>query len=258
MYFKNNNFFLLFLCFLCIFLFIFISYLDLDNLWIVEEHFWESNVPALLFDQGSNFTIAWIFFHKKNVFQAKQQPLSKVMGATWPEWGRRALLDVLPIETCSVTYQQALQSPAYSMFKCCVNTAPALPFIFVSLLPWRCQTMLGATGRGEASAGLVREHICQRLIETFGRWAPASLMKSESCGSQRLSHTGWDRLLGFSSLLYFFVRWGLMFAKGQKMRLHRSHSGGGPLRAFILKEWFCCSSKGIVSWSCFWFFSHTL
>lgn len=94
------------------------------------------------------------FPHKKsNVFQAKQQPLSKVMGATWPEWGRRALLDVLPIETCSVTYQRALQSPAYSMFKCCVNTASALPFIFVSPLPWRCQTMLGAAGRGEPGAG---------------------------------------------------------------------------------------------------------
>lgn len=224
--------------------FTFISYLDFDNLWIVEEYFWESNVPALLFDQGSDFTIVWIFFHpQKNVFQAKQQPLSKVMGATWPEWGRRALLDVLPIETCSVTYQRALQSPAYSMFKCCVNTASALPFIFVWLLPWRCQTMLGAAG-GVQEAG--REHICQRLMETFGRWAPAALMKSRSCGSRSLSHTARDGLLGFSSLLYFSVRWRLMFAKGQKMRLHRAHSGGGPWRGFILKEWFCCSSKGLT------------
>lgn len=85
------------------------------------------------------------FYPRKSVFQAKQQPLGKVMGATWPEWGIRALVDVLPIETCSVTYQQALQSPIYSMFKCCVNIAFALLFIFVSLLPRCCQTMLEAT-----------------------------------------------------------------------------------------------------------------
>lgn len=151
---------------------------------------------------------------KKDVFQAKQQPLSKAVGATWPERGRRALLDVLPIETCSVTYQQALQSPAYSVFKCCVNTASALPFIFVSLLPWRCQTMLGAAGG--ASRRLVPEHICQRLIETFGRWAPAALMKSRSCGSRSLSHTARDGLLGFSSLLYFSVRWGARVCKGSE------------------------------------------
>lgn len=116
-----------------------------DDLWIVEEHFWESNVPALLFDQGSNCTFFWILPTKKTVFQAKQQPLGKVMGAAWPEWGIKALLDVLPTETGSVTYQQALQSPVYSVFKCCVNIAFALPFIFVSLLSRCCQTVLEAT-----------------------------------------------------------------------------------------------------------------
>lgn len=85
------------------------------------------------------------FNYNKPVFQAKQQPLVNVIGAAWPEWSIRTLLDGISIETCSVTYHQALQSPVYSMFKCCVNIAFALPFIFVSLLPWCCQTMLEAT-----------------------------------------------------------------------------------------------------------------
>lgn len=46
-----------------------------------------------------------------------------------------------------------------------------------------------------------------------------------------------------------------MFAKGQKMQLYRSRSGGGPLRAFILKKQFCSSSKQTIAWLCvcLWF-----
>lgn len=177
------------------------------------------------------------------------------MGATWPEWGRRALLDALPIETCSVTYQQALQSPAHSMFKCCVTTASALPFIFVSLLP----NNAGSCGGVGASRRLVREHICQRADGSVrevsaGLADEKPVLRFTEPGSHRL---GWAARI-FKPAVFFFVGWGLVFAKGQKMLLHRSHSGGGPWRVFILKGWFWRSSKGTVSWPCFWFFSRTL
>lgn len=112
-----------------------------------------------------------------------------------------------------------------------------------------------AGSRGEAErAGLYGSTSASRLIETFRRWT-ASTMKSKSCGSRSLSQPDCDRLLRFFKPTVFFASWGLMFAKGQKMRLHRSHSGWGPLRAFILKEQFCSSSKETVTWSwvCFFF-----
>lgn len=102
---------------------------------------------------------------------------------------------------------------------------------------------------GAERAGLYGSASASGLIETFRRWTTASLMKSKSCGSRSLSQLDCDRLLGFLSLLYFFTSWGLMFAKGQKVQLHRSLSGGGPLQAFILQEQFCNSSKENVAWS---------
>lgn len=81
-------------------------------------------------------------------WNANQKLLGEVIGAAWPEWGSRALLNVLPVEASSITSQQALKSSVYGMFKSCVNMAFTPPFIFVMMLP----NGTGSRGRAEQAA----------------------------------------------------------------------------------------------------------